>query len=113
MINAEVDILTAVLLLLDEAGSKAPTAGIDDVATLFSLDGGMKAEVLAAGQAEASELLFVAQLLGAVLHEGLELCQGFFNLGHGTGAVDEFPLLGIVLLICDDERQQRDGLASA
>lgn len=113
VVDADIDILASVLLFLDKACSEAPAAGIDDVAALFSLDGGMEAEVLATGQAQASEFLFVAQLLGAVLHEGLEFCQSLFDLGHGTGAVDKFPLLWIILLICDNERQKRDGLASS
>lgn len=105
MIYAKVDILAALLLLLHEAGSEAATAGIDDVTTFLSLDGGVEAEILATGQAKAAEVLFVTQLLGAILHESLQFGQGLFDLGHCTGTVDKFPLLGIVLLVCDDERQ--------
>lgn len=71
VVNAEIDLLAAFLLLFDEAGSKASTASIDNVAALFSFDRGMEAEVLATSQAKAPELFLVAQLLGAVLHEGL------------------------------------------
>lgn len=111
MVYADIDILAAVLLLLDEASSEAAAPGIDDGATLLPLDGRMQAEVLPTCQAEASELLFVPELVGTILHKGLELGQGLFDLRHGTGAVYELTLLGVVLLVCDDEGKQRDCLA--
>lgn len=71
MVDAEINLLTAILLLLDETGSEAPTASIYNVSALFSLDRGVEAEILSTGQTKAPELFLVAQLLGAVLHEGL------------------------------------------
>lgn len=84
MIHADIDILATVLLLLYEAGSEAAAPGIDDSAALLPLDGGVQTEVLPTCQAKASKLLFVTELFGTVLHEGLELGQGLFDLRHGT-----------------------------
>lgn len=105
MIYAEIDILATLLLLFDKTGGQATTTGVNDGAALLPFDGGMEAEVLSTGQAETSEFFFVTELLGPVLHEGLQLGQGFLDLGHGTGAIDEFPFFGVILLVCNDQRQ--------
>lgn len=106
MIDAEINVLAALFLFLDEAGCEATAASVDNVAALLSLDRGVQAEVFATGQADASELLLVAELVCAVLHESLELGQGLFDLRHGSGAVDELALFRVVLLVGDDEGQQ-------
>lgn len=84
MVDAEIDVFATFFLLLDEASSQAAASSIDDCTALFSLDRGVEAKILPTCQAESPEVLFAAKLLGAVLHEGLQFCQGLFDLGHGT-----------------------------
>lgn len=80
MVDAEVDALAAILLFLDEASSQAPAPGIDNGAALFALDRGVEAQVFPASETEATEVFFVPKLVGAVLHQLLQLNEGLFNL---------------------------------
>jgi hypothetical protein len=73
VIHADVNVLATLLLLLDKAGSKTSTAGIDDGAALFPLHRRMEAQVLSTCQTETTEFFLVPKLLGAVLHERLQL----------------------------------------
>lgn len=82
MIDAKVNILTALFFFLDEPGCQASASGIDHVATLFSLHRWMKAQILSTGQTQRTELLIDAKLLRAVFHQFPQLCQCLLDLGH-------------------------------
>ncbi len=69
MIDAQIDILASALFLLYEASRQGSTPSINDRSTLFSLDGGMKTQILPTCEAERPELLFLAELLGPVFHQ--------------------------------------------
>jgi hypothetical protein len=84
VVYTDVHILAFFLLLLDKASRQTAAPGIDDVAALFPLDGRMQAKVLATCEAQASEFLLVPEAFGPKLHEGLELDESLFNLGHCT-----------------------------
>lgn len=79
VIDANIDILASLLLLLDKASSQASTAGVDNATALLPLDRGVETQVLSTRQAKSSELLFVAKLLGSILHQDFEFCQSFLN----------------------------------
>lgn len=82
MIDANVDILPLLLLLLNEAGRQATTSCVDHITTLLALYRRVQAQVLSTGEAETPEFLFVAKTFCAKLHEGLQLDEGLFDLGH-------------------------------
>lgn len=136
MVDACIDILALLLLLPDEAGCETPTTRINDAATLFPLYRGMETEIFATGEPQTSKLFFVTQPLGPEFHQGFQLDQGLFDFGHGTcvlrsarpgeapslgdpgmprhtRAVDELAVLGVVLLVCHNEREQGDGFPCA
>lgn len=136
MVDACIDILALLLLLPDEAGCETATTRINDAATLFPLYRGMETEIFATGEPQTSKLFFVTQPLGPELHQRFQLDQGLFDFGHGTcvlrsarpgeapslgdpgmprhtRAVDELAVLGVVLLVCHNEREQGDGFPCA
>ena len=84
VVDTDIDVLASVLLLLDEASRQASTAGIYYRPALLSLDRRVQTQVLSTCQPQASEVLFIAQLLRAVFHQRLQLHQGLFDLRHGT-----------------------------
>lgn len=80
MIDAEVDVLSPLLLFLHKPCCEAAAASIHDRPALLLLDRGVEAQVLPACEAEGPEILNLAQLLGTILHQRLELGQGLFDL---------------------------------
>jgi hypothetical protein len=74
-----------------------PTSRVDRLSLLLPRHFWVETEVLPRGETDASEALVRAAHLLAVLHETLELGEGLFDLGHCSGAVDEFPVGGVEL----------------
>lgn len=131
VIDADIHIFPSIFLFFDKARSQTSATSINNRATLFPLDRRVKAQVLSTCETKAAKLFFVAQLLGAILHQRLQLDQSLFDLRHCpyrprqhhsvgetprgllTRAVDELSLLRHVLLVRNNERQQRHGLAGS
>lgn len=103
VVDARLHILALFPLLLDEAGRQAATPGVDNGTTLLPLDRGMQTQVLSTCQTETAELFFVPEPLGSELHERSQLDEGLFDFGHCSRAVDQLPVLWVVLLVGDDE----------
>ena len=84
MVNANVNVFTLFFLLFDKPGRQTSTASINNGAALFLLYRRVQTQILSARKPECPELLLVAKLLCPVLHQRLQLRQGFLNFRHST-----------------------------
>jgi hypothetical protein len=113
MINTQLDILTLHLFLLDKPRRQSPTPRIHHIPLLLPSHRRMQTQILPTGQSQRPKILFSSQLLFAVGHQVLELCEGLFDFGHCAGAVDEFAVFGVEELVGDDEGEERDCFSRA
>lgn len=82
MIDAHINVLTTILLLLDETGRQASATRIDYRTTFLAFDRGMQTQVFSTREAKPPKIFFVAQLLGTVLHQLTQLSKRLLDLGH-------------------------------
>ena len=57
MVDAQLNVLSPLLLLLDKPSGQTPTPGVNHVTAFLPLDRRMEAEVLATGQAKTAKIL--------------------------------------------------------
>lgn len=86
MVDANFYVLSSFLLFLYKPSREAATAGVHDGSTFFFLDRRVKTQILAARETQGPEFFNLAQLLGTVLHQGLQLSQGLLNFRSGSWA---------------------------
>lgn len=82
VVDANLDILPLLFLLLDETSRETAAPCIDDVTALFPSDRRVQTEILSTGEAEAPELLLVPEPFSTEFHQSLQLDQRLFDLGH-------------------------------
>lgn len=76
----------------------------------------MQAHVLSRRQTKAHKVVIDDAVdVSSVLNQALQFGEGLLDLGNCTRAIDELPVwpgrLLFVVLVSDDERQQRDCFA--
>lgn len=113
MIDAKFYVFAPFLLFLDKAGCQAPAPRIDNGTAFLSFHRRVETQVLPTRQPQSTELLLKPKLLCPVFHQCLQFRQRFLDLGHRSRAVDELSGFRIVLLVGDDQREQRYGLSCA
>ena len=101
MVDADINIVTTLLFLSDEAGGQAATSCVYDSTALLSLDRWVETEILATCEAQSTELFFVSKFLCPVFHQRLQLCECFLDLRHGTwgGALVKMDMAGVVYFL--------------
>ena len=108
VIDTDVHIFSSLFLLFDESCCQASATSIDYRTALLSPNGWVKAQVLSACQSEPAKVFLVTQFLLSVLHQCFQLGQSFLDLRHCTRAINELPVLWVMLLVSNDEGKQRD-----